>query len=224
MEGTSYTAGMSSPELFVVATPIGNLDDITLRALKVLKKVDFIVCEDTRRCLRLLNHYGIKKPLMSYYAPREEERAESILQRLLSGKKAALLTDAGTPLLSDPGAVLVRRAVEAGIKVVPIPGPSSLTAALSASALACGRFVFWGFPKRKGKKELELLREFPGCKVFFERASRVGKFLKKALEIFGDRPCEIHRELTKVHEEILRGRISDFVNWEGKGEVVIIIS
>ncbi len=208
----------------MVATPIGNLQDITLRALKVLKAVDFIICEDTRRCLKLLNHYGIKKPLMSYYAPKEEERAEAIIQRLLSAGKAALLTDAGTPLLSDPGAVLVRRAVEAGIKVVPIPGPSSLTAALSASSLGCGRFVFWGFPRRKGSKELELLKDFPGCKVFFQRASRVGKFLKKALEVLGDRPCEIHRELTKAHEEILRGRLSDFVNWEGKGEVVIIIS
>ncbi len=215
---------MSSPELFVVATPIGNLGDITLRALEVLKEVDFVVCEDTRRTSNLLNHYGIRKPLVSYYAPREREKAEVIIQKLLEGKKAALVTDAGTPLLSDPGAILVKKAVNRGIRVIPVPGPSSLTAALSASALGCLRFVFWGFPKRKGKRDLETLKEFPGCLVFFERASRVPKLMKKALEVFGDRECEIHRELTKVHEEILRGKISDFLQWEGRGEVVLIIS
>ncbi len=215
---------MSSPELFVVATPIGNLKDITLRALDVLREVDFVICEDTRRCGRLLNHYGIKKPLLSYYAPKEREKAGRIIGEILKGKKAALLTDAGTPLVSDPGAVLIKRAVEERIKIVPIPGPSSLTTALSISALACGRFAFWGFAKRKGKRELEKLKEFPGCLVFFERASRVGKFMKRALEVFGDRECEIHRELTKVHEEVLRGRVSRFLDWEGKGEVVIIIS
>ncbi len=215
---------MSSPELFVVATPIGNLEDITLRALRVLREVDFVICEDTRRTGKLLGHYGIKKPLVSYYAPREREKAEGLLKKLLEGKKAALLTDAGTPLISDPGAILIKRAVQEGVKLTPVPGPSALTAALSVSSLPCARFAFWGFPKRKGKKELENLRDFPGCLVFFERASRAGKFFKKALEVFGDRDCEIHREITKVHEEVLRGRLSEFLEWQGKGEVVIIIS
>ncbi len=217
---------MSLPEplLYVVATPIGNLEDITLRALRVLREVDFIVCEDTRRTAKLLAHFDIKKPLHSYFAPREKEKAEAIIGRLKRGQKAALVTDAGTPLISDPGTLLIRRCIEEGIEVRPVPGPSALTAAVSVSALPKEQIHFIGFPGKKGLENflisLSILR---GSLVFFERAERVKKFLAAALEILGNRRVEIHREITKVYEEVLRGRISDFIHWEGKGEVVIVM-
>ncbi len=217
---------MSSPEgtLFVVATPIGNLKDITLRALEVLKEVDAIACEDTRHTLKLLNHFGIKKPLYSYFAPKEKQKAERILKLLREGKKIALVTDSGTPLISDPGHYLVEKCLQEGIKVVCVPGPSAVTAALSVSGLNPYQFHFFGFPPRKGRKSyFEDKKELEGVLVFFERANRVKKLAEAALEVLGNRKMVVARELTKVYEEIIRGRISDFLNWEGKGEVVVLI-
>ena len=217
---------MSSPEpfLYVVATPIGNLEDITLRAIRILREVDFIICEDTRRTLKLLNYYSIKKPLMSYFAPKEKEKAKSIVNRLKKGQTAALVTDAGTPLVSDPGTFLIKKCVEEEISVIPIPGPSSLTAAVSVSILAREQIHFIGFPKKRGLKNFLISLSFlEGVLVFFERAERVKKLIRSSYEIFGDRRVEIHRELTKIHEEILRGYLSDFFQWDGKGEVVVVI-
>lgn len=217
---------MSLPEpvLYVVATPIGNLEDITLRALRVLREVDFVVCEDTRRTAKLLAHFEIKKSLVSYFAPREKEKAEMVIKRLKEGRIGALVTDAGTPLVSDPGTLLITRCIEEGITVKPVPGPSALTAAVSISGLPKEQIHFIGFPAKKGLENflisLSLLR---GSLVFFERAERVKKFLSVAFEVFGNRRVEIHREITKVYEEVLRGRISDFLQWEGKGEVVIVV-
>lgn len=217
---------MSSPEglLYIVSTPIGNLKDITLRALEILKEVDFIACEDTRHTLKLLNHYGIKKPLLSYFAPKEKEKSQKIIKLLREGKKGALVTDSGTPLVSDPGLFLIKSCIEEGIKLVPVPGPSALLAALVVGGLNTSCFHFFGFPPRKGRKKYFLSKkELEGTLIFYERANRVKNLLKAALEVLGNRKVVIARELTKIHEEVLRGRISDFLEWEGKGEVVILI-
>jgi len=212
------------PRLYVVATPIGNLEDITLRALNVLRKVDFVICEDTRRTLKLLNHYGIKKPLVTYFAPREKEKVVPIIKRLKKGEKAALVSDAGTPLVSDPGTILIKRCVGEEIPVTTVPGPSSLTAAIAISTLPKEQIHFIGFSPRKGLKNFLIsISLLEGSLIFFERAERASKFLSIALEILGNREIEIYRELTKLHEEILRGRIKDFLNWESKGELVLII-
>ncbi len=217
---------MSSPEglLYIVSTPIGNLKDITLRALEVLKEVDFIACEDTRHTLKLLNHYGIKKPLLSYFAPKEKEKSQRIIKLLKEGKKGALVTDSGTPLVSDPGLFLIQKCIEEGIKLVPVPGPSALLAALVVAGLDTSRFHFFGFPPRKSRKKYFLSKkELEGTLIFYERANRVKSLMKAAFEVLGDRKVVIARELTKLHEEVLRGRLSDFLEWEGKGEVVVLI-
>ena len=226
MEEIFFTAGMSSPEglLYIVSTPIGNLKDITLRALEVLKEVDFIACEDTRHTLKLLNHYGIKKPLLSYFAPKEKEKSQRIIKLLKEGKKGALVTDSGTPLVSDPGLFLIQKCIEEGIKLVPVPGPSALLAALVVAGLDTSRFHFFGFPPRKSRKKYFLSKkELEGTLIFYERANRVKSLMKAAFEVLGDRKVVIARELTKLHEEVLRGRLSDFLEWEGKGEVVVLI-
>lgn len=217
---------MSLPEpiLYVVATPIGNLEDITLRALRVLREVDFIVCEDTRRTSKLLAHFEIKKTLLSYFAPREKERVEIVIKKLKKGNIGALVTDAGTPLISDPGTLLIARCIEEGIDIKPVPGPSAFTAAVQVSGLPKDQIHFIGFPVKKGLENFLIsLSPLRGSLVFFERAERVKKLLSVAFQVLGDRRVEIHRELTKVYEEVLRGRISDFLQWEGKGEVVIIL-
>ncbi len=217
---------MSLPKgrLFIVSTPIGNLEDVTLRALRVLREVDFIACEDTRRALKLLNHYGIKKNLFSYFSPKETEKSEAVIKRLKKGKSGALISDAGTPLISDPGDYLLKRCIDEEIKIEIIPGPSSLTAAISLSALPKKEIHFLGFPKRKGMENyLKSLALLNGTLVFFERAERVRNFLSQAYKIFGEREAEIHRELTKIHEETIRGKLSALQNWKGKGEIVIII-
>ena len=216
--------------LFVVATPIGNLEDITLRALRVLGEVAAIACEDTRQTLKLLNRYGIRKPLISYYQPREGRRVPEIVRMLKEGRDVALVSDAGTPGISDPGFPLIRAALKDGIPVVPIPGPSAVAAALSAAGLPTHRFLFAGFPppKKTGlRKCLEALSGEAATLVFYLPTRRIPEFLAAVIETLGDRRVVIARELTKVHEEFLRGQAGELAAAAGgkplKGEATILI-
>jgi 16S rRNA (cytidine1402-2'-O)-methyltransferase len=217
--------------LYVVATPIGNLEDLSARALRVLREVDRIAAEDTRRTSNLLRHFGLETPLTSYFDAVEARKAPALVAEILEGKSLALVSDAGTPLVSDPGFRLVRAAVEAGIRVVPIPGASALTTLLAAAGLPCERFVFEGFlPAKPGKrrKRLESLREEPRTIVLYESVHHVIRTLAEIEEILGDRPAAVGRELTKLHEEILRGRVSEIratlASGTPRGEFVIAIA
>lgn len=197
--------------LYVVATPIGNLEDITERALRILREVDAVAAEDTRRTGRLLHHFGIDKPLVSYHDRTERRKAPVLVEELLQGKSLALVSDAGTPLVSDPGYRLVRAAIDAGIRVVPVPGPSAATTILSVSGLPCDRFVFEGFlPIKKGKRRerLERLRDETRTVIFYESPHHIERTLAEIEEIFGEREIVVGRELTKIFEEIVRGPIS----------------
>lgn len=217
--------------LYVVATPIGNLEDVTFRALRVLREVAAIACEDTRRTLKLLNKYGIPKDLISYYQPREGRKIPAILDMLKKGKDIALVSDSGTPGISDPGFRLVREAIKEGIRVVPVPGPNAFAAALCASGLSTHKFLFSGFPspKREGaRKMLSALEDEDATLIFFLPARKIGDFLRTALDTLGDRPVVIARELTKIHEEFLRGRTSEILaaiaGRSLKGELTVLIS
>src|SRR6059036_1951069 len=195
--------------LYLVATPIGNLEDITLRALRTLKECDVIAAEDTRRTGQLLKHYGISKPLLSYFKFNEARRSEEILERLRRGEKVALVTDAGSPGISDPGERVVKAAIAAGLRVEPVPGPCALVAALTASGLATDEFHFIGFlPHKSGQRrhQLEALKSFAGTLVFYESPYRVEKLLGELAEVFPERTVVLARELTKKFEEFLRGR------------------
>ena len=220
-----------SGKLFIVATPIGNLGDITLRALEALKSVDLIACEDTRQTVKLLNHYGIKKTLLSLHEHNEAKRASELVPRLQAGAAVALVSDAGTPLISDPGFRLLRAALEAGVSVEALPGPCAATNALALSGLPTERFYFVGFlpPKSAARRrEFEALRDFPDTLVFYESTHRIHKFLAEAFAVFGDRPIAVAREMTKKFEEIYRGRLPDdpekmkFRSW--KGEFVVVLA
>ena len=203
---------MSAGVLYVVATPIGNLEDVSERALRTLREVDLVAAEDTRRTSQLLRRHGIDKPLTSYHDAAERRRAPELVARLAAGESIALVSDAGTPLLSDPGYRLVRGALDAGVPVVPIPGASAVAALLSVCGLATDRFVFEGFlPQKAGKRRrrLEALRAEPRTIVLYEAPHHVERTLGEVEEILGDREAAVGRELTKVFEEILRGRISD---------------
>lgn len=194
----------------MVGTPIGNLEDITLRALRILKEVEIIACEDTRQTLKLLNAYGLKKRLISYFHPRENQRLPEILSWLEAGRDVALVSDAGTPGVSDPGFPLIREAIRRNINVIPIPGPSALTAALSASGLPTHRVVFAGFPPPKRgslKNFLAKLREVEGTLVFFLPMRKLKQFLEVAKDVLGPREAVLARELTKLHEEFVRGTL-----------------
>lgn len=194
-----------SGTLFVCATPIGNLSDITLRALETLKGVDLIAAEDTRVTLKLLNHYGIRKPLVSYHQHSPSKRVEWLLHQLKEGKNIALVCNAGTPGISDPGVSLVQAALRERIPVVPIPGASAVTAALSVSGMNAQQFLFLGFLPRKRKerrKWLELVKSLPFTLVVYEAPHRLRESLEDLLEILGDRVTVLCRELTKVHEEV----------------------
>jgi 16S rRNA (cytidine1402-2'-O)-methyltransferase len=194
--------------LFITATPIGNLEDISLRALRVLKDVDVIACEDTRRTLKLLNAHRIQKRLISYYQPREGQKIPLILEILKEGKNVALVSDAGTPGLSDPGFKLIREVIKAGLNVVPIPGASAAAAALSAAGLPTDRFLFLGFPPPKREAARKMLQALKGEKatlVFYLPTRKITEFLFLLDEVLGNRPVVIARELTKVHEEFIRG-------------------
>src|SRR5438128_6319958 len=197
--------------LYVVATPIGNLEDVTLRALRVLGEVDLIAAEDTRRTRTLLERHGIARPLTSYYDAVERDRAPAIIARLQAGASVALVSDAGTPGIADPGYHLVRGALAAGVPVVPVPGPSALTALVSVAGFPAERFVFEGFlPSRPGPRAARLaaLAHEPRALVFFDAPRRRAAFLAAAEAALGDRAAALARELTKRHEEILRGRLS----------------
>lgn len=221
---------MSKGRLYVVATPIGNLEDITLRALDTLKKVDYIACEDTEHSIKLLNYYGIKKPLISYWSEKEKVKAEEIIQKIKAGNNVALITDAGTPGISDPGAVVISRAIEEDIDIIPLPGPSALITALSVSGLNTEEFTFIGFlpvkQSHRKKKLLELSSERRTL-VFYEAPHRILQTLNDILEVFGDRKVCIARELTKIFEEVLRGKLSKIIekleNSKIAGEYVIVV-
>jgi 16S rRNA (cytidine1402-2'-O)-methyltransferase len=216
--------------LYIVATPIGNLEDITLRAIRILKEADLIACEDTRHTKKLLNHYGITAPTTSYFEHNKFAKGDFLIRQLEEGKNIALVSDAGTPGISDPGYNLVVAAVEKDIAVVPIPGPSAAIAALCASGLPTDRFLFLGFlPQKDGKKRkvLESLVQEPATLVFYESPFRVKKTLKLAREVLGDRRAVLAHELTKVHERFFRGRIGELLTQEAdlvdKGEWVLLI-
>ncbi|MEN6310943.1 MAG: 16S rRNA (cytidine(1402)-2'-O)-methyltransferase [Acidobacteriota bacterium] len=216
--------------LYIVATPIGNLEDITFRAVRVLGEVEAIACEDTRQTVKLLNRYDLRKRLISYFHPREGRKIPEIIGLLKSGKDVALVSDAGTPGISDPGFPLIREALKEGIVVVPIPGPSAATAALSAAGLPTHRFLFAGFPppKKEGLRKLLLsLSEEEATLVFYLPTRRMNEFLEAVLGGLGDRRIVIARELTKIHEEFIRGTAGDLLgnlaNRPLKGEATVLV-
>ena len=217
--------------LYIVATPIGNLKDITLRALEILKSVDLILCEDTRHSGLLLHHYGIKNALLSYQEFNEQQRIPEIISKLKNGQNLALITDAGTPTLSDPGFKLVREVLRQGSQVVSIPGPSAILTALSSSGLPTDKFSFLGYLPKKQSKRLTLFKNcalspIPYTLIFFEAPHRLLESLQDMQEVFGDIHIVICRELTKLHEEIRRERISEnithFEEVTPKGELTIL--
>jgi 16S rRNA (cytidine1402-2'-O)-methyltransferase len=208
--------------LYIVATPIGNLEDITLRALRILKEVGGIAAEDTRHTKKLLSHYDIRTPLTSYHEHNERAAAPALVERMLRGDSIALVSDAGTPGISDPGYRLTVAAVAAGIQVTPIPGPSALIAALSAGGLPTDHFVFEGFlpEKRKQRREkLQGLREERRTLVFYEGPHRLRDTLDDIHQTFGDREIVVAREVTKLHEEFLRGTLSEVIHQVADGDI-----
>lgn len=217
--------------LYIVSTPIGNLEDITLRALNILKEVDLIACEDTRTSKKLLSRYQIQKPLTSYHEHNEIEKAKELLSLLQEGKSVALITDAGTPGVSDPGFRIVKLASENGVQVVPIPGASAAIAALSISGLPTSSFTFLGFPPKQNKKLIEYLERvkgYPETLIFYESPKRIIKTLEAITEVFGDRNASISREITKMYEETLRGFLSEIKSTlesrdSLKGEFVLVV-
>ena len=221
---------MTPGPLYVVATPIGNLEDLTLRALRVLKAADLIACEDTRRTRGLLTHFGIHAPVTSYFEHNKLAKGEVLLRALREGKSVALVTDAGTPGISDPGFLLVRQARDAGIPVVPVPGPSAVIAALSAAGVPADRFVFEGFlPVKPGRRlhRLEALRSLEMTIVCYESPHRIAAALAAIAQVFGDVEVVVARELTKQFEEIVRGtpdRLREhFGGDRARGEFTLII-
>ncbi|HUS10422.1 MAG TPA: 16S rRNA (cytidine(1402)-2'-O)-methyltransferase [Pyrinomonadaceae bacterium] len=217
--------------LYLVATPIGNLEDITHRAMRVLGEVDVIACEDTRHTKKLLNHYGIITKTVSYHEHNERERAAELLERLQSGFDVAVVSDAGTPAISDPGFRLTRVVIDSGLSVVPVPGANALTTALVGSGLPTDEFYFGGFlPARAGARRARLaeLRSTRATLIFYEGPHRLAATLKDAQEILGEREAVVARELTKVHEEFVRGRLSELVTHfssaeNARGEMVLLI-
>ncbi|MBI5379951.1 MAG: 16S rRNA (cytidine(1402)-2'-O)-methyltransferase [Nitrospirae bacterium] len=221
---------MKPGTLYIVATPIGNLEDITLRALRVLKEVSLIAAEDTRRTQKLLAHYGIHTPLTSYHAHNQWEKAEVLLHRLHAGEAVALVSDAGTPAISDPGVHLIRRCYEAGIRVVPVPGPSAVMAAISVAGLRAEQFRFEGFlPSRRSARlqRIRALAEEEAAVVLFEAPHRIAALLRDLHEVLGDRQVVLLRELTKLFEERIAGALPEVLKRAEaaplKGEMTLII-
>ncbi len=217
--------------LYIVATPIGNLEDLTFRALRILKEADLIAAEDTRHSRKLLDHYGIKTPLTSYHEHNEKSKAPRLVERMQRGERVALISDAGTPLLSDPGYRLVQEAIRAGIVVSPIPGPSALLAALSASGLAAQSFAFEGFlpaKKKERREKLQSLSTEVRTLVFYETPHRLKECLADIHEILGEREMVLAREISKVYEEFLRGPVGDLMlrltDQEVAGELTLVIA
>ncbi len=214
--------------LFVVATPIGNLEDITVRALRVLREVALIAAEDTRRTANLLARHGIPTPTTSLHEHNEGTKSAAMIARLQRGDDIALVSDAGTPTVSDPGGPLIRAAIDAGLRVEPIPGPSAVLAALAASGLPTDSFLFMGFPPTRSKARndwFERLRAVGGTVVFFEAPHRIRETLGELRRTVGDRPILLGRELTKAHEELVRGPISSVLSslTEDRGEFTIVV-
>lgn len=217
--------------LYLVATPIGNLEDITLRALRVLKECDVVAAEDTRRSGQLLKHFGLSKPLLSYFQFNEARRSEEIIERLQRGEKVALVTDAGSPGISDPGERVVKAAIAAGFRVEAVPGACALVAGLTASGLPTEEFHFIGFlPHKSGQRrnKLESLKAFDGTLVLYESPYRIEKLLGELNEVFPERQVVLARELTKKFEEFLRGKPAELLELTRKrslkGEFVVMIS
>ncbi len=221
---------MYAQMLYLVPTPIGNLEDISLRALRLLKEVDLILAEDTRTTGRLLKHYGITTSMQAYHAHNEHQKTVGFVKDMQAGAVIALVSDAGSPGISDPGFLLVRACVEAGVQVQSLPGPTAFVPALTASGLPCDRFHFEGFlPHKKGrKKRLEYLAALPHTFVLYESPHRIQRCLRELSDYCGmDRPACLARELTKIHEEYLRGTLSDLAkaveSKKRKGEMVIVV-
>jgi 16S rRNA (cytidine1402-2'-O)-methyltransferase len=232
MEPDKKAASTLAPGLYVVATPIGNLEDITLRALRILKEADLIACEDTRHTQKLLNHYGIATRTVSYHEHNEASRAEELIQQLKNGLRIALVTDAGMPGISDPGYRVIAKAVERNIAVVPIPGASAFVTALAASGLPTDTFEFHGFLSAKSgqrRQALEAIKNSQQTQVFYEAPHRLKEAVEDVVEILGaSRALVIAREVTKVHEEFLRGNASQILEnlntqQEVKGEITLLI-
>ena len=219
-----------SGSLYIVPTPIGNLEDITFRAVRVLKEVDLIAAEDTRHTQVLLNHYDIRTSVTSYHEHNERGKARELVEQLRQGRSIALLSDAGTPMISDPGYRLVVEAIRAGVQVIPLPGPSAVTAALSAAGLPTDRFGFEGFlPAKKSERRsaLEALKKDTKTLIFYEAPHRLKETLADMAEIFGDREVSIGREISKVHEEFLRGALREILatieQQTVRGEITLVV-
>ncbi len=216
--------------MYVVGTPIGNLKDITLRAIEVLQEADFVVAESRERALKLLSHLNIRKPITTINSYNESSRARTVVNQLTEGKTAALITAAGTPCISDPGDTIVRRSIEAGIRVEAIPGPSAAIAALSVSGLSPDRFLFYGFlPLKRGKKK-KLLREglsAPYALVIYESPRRIAETLEVIREEAPERMVAVYREMTKLHEETMRGSVGEVIEQvqagETRGEYTVVV-
>ncbi len=218
-------------KLYIVSTPIGNLEDITNRAVRTLKEVDIIACEDTRVTKKLLNYLSVTKPMQSYHEHNETEKSIEVVNELLKGKNIALVSDAGTPGISDPGYRLIKLASESGIEVLTIPGPCAAISALSISGLPTSSFTFIGFAPRTEKKRkdfLEEIKNYPQTNIFYESPYRALKTLKSIQQVFGDRNCSVSRELTKIYEETIRGKLSEVISIlekkeKIKGEFTIVV-
>ena len=216
--------------LYLVATPIGNLQDITFRAVETLRAVNVIACEDTRHTRKLLNHYRISNEVVSYHEHNEHERAEELADRLVRGDNVAVVSDAGTPGISDPGYQVVRQAIEIGAEIVPIPGPVAFVAAVIAAGMSTDSIFFGGFlPSKQGerRRRLSQLAGIPATLVFYEAPHRLARSLPDCIDVLGDRKAAVARELTKLHEQISRGKLSDlaqtFLDVRVKGEIVLVI-
>lgn len=216
--------------LYVVGTPIGNLGDMSPRAVETLENVDFIAAEDTRVTLKLLNHFGIKKPMVSYFEHNKHQRGEIICRRILSGENCAIVTDAGMPCISDPGELLVKQCEEYGIEVKAVPGPSAVISALAISGLPTGRFTFEGFlsvNKKSRMEHLESVKNETRTMIFYEAPHKLNATLRDMLGAFGNRSIAIVRELTKIHEEVIRTTLEKAVECYSeaplKGEIVLVI-
>ena len=227
---TASTKTALPGKLYLVPTPIGNMDDLTRRALEVLGSVDTIACEDTRHSGRLLGKLGLRKPLISYHEFNERARARALADRISAGESIAVITDAGSPGISDPAYRVVRAAIDNGIEIVPLPGPTAIIPALTGSGLPTDRFFFEGFLSNKSaarQRRLSALAEYPHTLVFYESPHRLIKTLTDMLSVLGDRQACVAREISKLHEEFVRGPLSEiltaFHNRAIKGEIVIVI-
>ena len=214
--------------LYLIPTPIGNFDDITIRSLNILKQVDFILCEDTRETGKLLSYFGIKKKLVSCHEYNELQRSDDVVKELRNGKNIGLVTDQGSPIISDPGFIVVRCVIDAGFNVIGLPGATAFVPALISSGINPSPFLFYGFFQSKESKqikEMESLKNYPYTIIFYESVHRIEKTLKNMLLVFGDRKISIHREISKLYEEIFRDKISNILNNldQLKGEFVIIV-